>query len=187
MPKWLRTTVRISSTALFIAASAVLLALFLPGSLKILSVQTGSMEPVLSPGDLIIVRKQPVANYRPGDVITFINPADRSQTITHRIVERADGPYRSVFTTKGDANATADRAISENLILGRQVASVPLLGRVVDFTRTLPGLLLVIWLPALWIIAGETRRLTVYFRQSNVYRYVPGREIIRPLQLRYDK
>src|SRR5690606_31646537 len=107
MTHWLRTVVRICSTALFLGFSAVLLALFLPGNWKALSIQTGSMEPVLSPGDLIIVRKQPVAAYNPGDIVTFINPGNRSQTVTHRILEKADGPYRSVFTTKGDANPAA--------------------------------------------------------------------------------
>lgn len=170
----LHKAVRISGAALFLGFSAVLLALFLPGNWKAMSVQTGSMEPQLSPGDLILVRRQSAADYQVGDVITFVNPAHKSQTVTHRIVEKAEGPYRTVFTTKGDANATADRAISENLVIGKQVASVPLLGLVVDFTRTLPGLLMIIWLPALWIIGGETKRLAAYYRRIRPYRLYRG-------------
>lgn len=171
MTQKLRSAGRVVITALFVSISAVMLALLLPSSWKVMSVQTGSMEPALSPGDLIVVRSLPAAEYKTGDVVTFINPADRSQTITHRVVDRADGPYRSVFTTQGDANASADQPISENLIIGKQVASLPFLGRAVDFARTLPGLMLIIWLPALILIAGEGRRLINYYRDRDLKYY----------------
>lgn len=174
MFRGIRTLVRIGTAVLFIMFSAAVLALMLPSEWRVLSVQTGSMEPVLSPGDALLVRKQPATEYKPGDIVTFINPTDRSQTITHRVVERTDGVKRSIFMTKGDANATADPPISENLIVGKQIVSLPYLGRALDFVRTVPGLLITIWLPALWVVGAETRRLSSHYRSLKPYR-VSGR------------
>lgn len=171
MLRKLRRLLLVGITTLFIVFSVVMLALLLPGGVKFFSVQTGSMEPNLSPGDLVLVRKKAASEYRVGDVVTFINPANRRETITHRIAERADESKQVVFTTKGDANTAADRPISENLIIGKQIASLPLLGHAIDFIRTIPGLLLIIWLPALFIVVGETRRLSAHYRSIRPYKY----------------
>lgn len=170
MLRRLRTLVRFSTAALFIIFSVAVLALVLPGEWRVLSVQTGSMKPVLKPGDAVLVKKMPAREYNPGDVITFINPANRTQTITHRIVERTDGIKRSIFMTKGDANRAADSPISENLIVGKQVARLPYMGYAMDFIRTIPGLLVIIWLPALWLIIAETKRLSDYYRSLKPYK-----------------
>lgn len=172
MLRYIRKFVRMGIAALSLCASAAMLTLLLPSGFRALSVQTDSMKPILNPGDLVLVREQPIKEYQPGDIVTFINPNNPRQTITHRIIERADGLQRSIFTTKGDANAVADRPISENLILGKQIGRLPLAGHLINFVRTLPGLMLVIWLPALLVTLYETKRLSNYYRGTNSYHWL---------------
>lgn len=68
-------------------------------------ITSGSMEPVLSAGDLVLT-SPPEADvaYDAPTVITFF---DGDRFVTHRIVEVVDGAYR----TQGDANADPDSAL----------------------------------------------------------------------------
>src|SRR5690606_21551192 len=78
------------------------------GGLRGLSVQTGSMEPAVRPGDLVLVHKVAADTIQTGDIITFANPQNKRETITHRVksVIRDGGPIR--FITQGDANPMPD-------------------------------------------------------------------------------
>jgi len=67
-------------------------------------VHTGSMEPLLMPGDVVIDSK-PTGQYQVGQVITFLHSYQQSDVVTHRI--KAISPDGTIFT-KGDANRSAD-------------------------------------------------------------------------------
>ena len=75
-------------------------------------VVTGSMEPTLNVGDLIIIKKE--NNYKVNDIITYRSDDD---FITHRIV-RIDEKY---FYTRGDANNSDDNKIVDSQIIGKSV------------------------------------------------------------------
>lgn len=100
-------------------------------------VTSGSMETVLSTGDLILVKSE--EEYNLGDVVTFRDPA--GQTVTHRIVGRVSDQ----FITKGDANNTEDQELlpPEN-ILGKVQTALPGMGNVVLFFRSPLGLLILL-------------------------------------------
>ena len=71
--------------------------------IQALVVTSGSMEPEISAGDILIARPVPAAEIVVGDVVSMSTPA-LGATVTHRVVEvTADG-----FILQGDANATAD-------------------------------------------------------------------------------
>ena len=97
---------------------------------------SGSMMPLIEPGDVVLVSKaeHPI---QPGTVITFTNPNKPGSLITHRVIEvRDDGSYR----TKGDANAQPDVSpVSQDMVLGKGTFLVPSIG-----------------LPAVWIQKGHT-------------------------------
>src|SRR5688572_30395228 len=77
----------------------------LPIPYRFFAVQTGSMKPIIEPGDFIIVEKQD--NYKVGDIIAFNSGSGESEkVITHRIVESEDED--TLFTTKGDFNSVKD-------------------------------------------------------------------------------
>lgn len=181
MTSRLQKASRFSITALFITFGVAMLALLLPTGWKLFSVQSGSMEPALSRGDLVLVDSVPAPEYRVGDVITYADPDNPKQTITHRIADIREGQQR-VFITQGDANARTDRPFNQAMVVGRQEVAIPYAGHAIDFLLTVPGLILMIWLPAMWIIVGETKRLTDYYRRMQKY-IAPGfipPQIIRP-------
>lgn len=130
-------------------AGLTLLATFAPNKLtaRFFVVQSGSMHPAISAGSLILVDKG--QNYYPGDIITY----SRGRTLTtHRLVEIRD----QGFVTKGDANQATDSAVvKKEQILGKVVLAVPYLGYPVSFTKTLPGLILVVVIPATIIVYQE--------------------------------
>ena len=88
-----------------------------------LTVETGSMEPELSVGDLVIDRDVPFEEIRVGDTVTF-RQADTF--VTHKVV-RKDG---SSLITKGVANNAEDKPFGREDYRGKVVASVPKMGKI---------------------------------------------------------
>ncbi len=88
---------------------------------------SGSMEPRIHVGDVIVTRAVPASTLTKGQVITVKDPDHPGRTRTHRIVRRAaDG----TIVTKGDANPQADSShISNDDVLGLGVVRVPFVGR----------------------------------------------------------
>lgn len=136
-----------------------------------MSVQSGSMVPAFYKGDLVVVKSVPNDGYRVGDVITFANPRNENQTITHRVqsILPADDMQPQRFVTKGDANIAADSPIYGRKIVGKVTTGIPYLGYGFDFVRQPIGLLLLIYVPALIVIAAEIRRLSKYYKEQEPY------------------
>jgi signal peptidase I len=137
--------------------------------MKFLSVQTGSMVPVLKKGDMVLVTRVPLGRLALGDVITFANPDKPRQTITHRIVALPSSATNGRIITKGDANPVADTPILPGMVVGKVRHHVPYAGYAVDSVRKPLGLVLLIYVPALAIIIDEFRRLVAYYKKQ-VYR-----------------
>ncbi|HEU5318483.1 MAG TPA: signal peptidase I [Chloroflexota bacterium] len=117
-------------------------------------VRSGSMEPSIHTGALVIVQPVQPADVRVGDVITFRRPEDPDNTITHRVVEvRAGAPAAGlpavpVFRTKGDANNVADPwDVQLQGIAWRVTFSVPFAGYVFAFTQQPAGRALFLIVP----------------------------------------
>ena len=96
-----------------------------------LSVLTGSMQPHLPPGTLVVTKPTPVDEIEVGDVITFQIESGRSAVVPHRATERkvdsASGEIR--FTTQDDANNTPDpEPVRPVQIRGTVWYAVPSLG-----------------------------------------------------------
>jgi signal peptidase I len=91
------------------------------------AVRSASMAPALAKGDLVIVDPVAAGEVRPGDVVTMaVRPGT---TVTHRVVSVVPNDDGPLFTTKGDANATADPvAVRADQLQGRADMRVPLLG-----------------------------------------------------------
>lgn len=161
---------------LTIAVSAVGLVYAQAKHYRLLSVQTGSMTPTFRKGDLVTVTRVPTAQLAIGDVITFVNPHQSQQTMTHRIVRLPSAGTNGYFVTKGDANPIADTPIAPSAVLGKVTHHVPFVGYAADIVRQPFGLVLVIYLPALAIIGEELRRLMRYYKKQQGYR-LPGAAI----------
>ena len=111
-------------------------------------VLSGSMEPELSKGDLIIVKE--TGEYGVGDVVVF---QSGSILVVHRVISMTD----EALVTKGDANGAADEPISPSAVRGKVVADIPLLGSLVNILKTPFGTVMTI-LAAILLIEIPRRR-----------------------------
>jgi len=141
-------------TAYFIAVFGFHYQLPLPFSLYL--VQSGSMEPAINTGDVVVVKEQP--NYQEREVITFYDSDHR--VVTHRILKIQSDGKETVFVTKGDANESADtNPVPQSQVIGKLVMVLPKMGFMVSFAKTRYGALLLIIVPAVIIIYDEFRQM----------------------------
>lgn len=122
-------------------------------SLKLLTVQTDSMEPLLSEGDMIIGREAAADEvFSVGDVITFEAVIDGEHAYnTHRISRTEVINGILCYHTKGD-NADSE---DEDYIVADQIISryinirIPRVGKVFNFLQTKSGIFFCLLLPML--------------------------------------
>lgn len=117
----------------------------------IASVQTGSMEPEIPTGSLLLIHKQ--TDYQVGDVITYLFDPE-SLTVTHRIVF-LEG---DTVTTKGDANNKTDQPFTSDKIIGKVVLSVPYFGRLfISLQNSNAMAIIMILAVLLWILPDKKK------------------------------
>jgi signal peptidase I len=129
------------TTAVLIVAAAAFL--FLAIGPRVLGYQTstmltGSMSPLINPGDVVVAVPVPVESIAEGDIITYHIPVEDQRVETHRIIElttNADGT--TAVRTKGDANNGADpwTATLQGDTVYRHAFTIPHLGTVIRTLR----------------------------------------------------
>lgn len=126
----------------------------IPGNIQIKIVQSGSMEPAIKTGGIVVLK--PVDEYRVGDIVTFGPDTKVKVPTTHRIVADRVASGEFLYTTKGDANEDSDPSeIKKKDIIGKVLFSVPYFGFLLDFARKPWGFALLIGLPAGIVIVDE--------------------------------
>ena len=104
---------------------------------KNMAVLSGSMEPDIGVGAMVVARPVDEASLEVGDVITY--KLTGNTLVTHRIIEM-DTENKQVIT-KGDANEVADGApVAFDQIVGKVLFHVPLLGYVSVYIKTPLGI-----------------------------------------------
>lgn len=128
----------------------------IPGGLQSKIVQSGSMEPHIPTGSLVVIK--PAQSYAVGDVITF-NKQGPVPT-THRIAGIEGSGEDTRFVTRGDANEEADPGVvPQARVLGKVVLSLPYVGYILHAARQPMGFALLIALPAFLVIVEEVASL----------------------------
>ncbi|HBH46575.1 MAG TPA: signal peptidase I [Candidatus Jacksonbacteria bacterium] len=150
-----------------ISVAVLLILTLIPGfgSFKVLVVLSGSMEPTIKTGSIIIIKAAP--DYKIDDIITFSqNPTDkRDISTTHRIV----GIENNGFQTKGDANNAPDGSIiTKNQVQGKVIIKIPYLGYGVEAARQPAGFAAIVIIPAAIIIAGEVKKIVVEVNKTKL-------------------
>jgi len=99
------------------------------------AVLSGSMEPRISVGGLVVIMPVDAMSLRVGDVVSYQRP-DLKTPICHRIIEitdKADGRY---FTTKGDANEEADESlVPAEAVNGREIFYLAHVGKLTNLSN----------------------------------------------------
>lgn len=108
-------------------------------------VLSGSMEPEILPGDLIITKNVAPEDIKVGDIITF--RMDKSAAVSHRVTE-VNTEEGLTFHTKGDANIGSDKgAVLPEHVEGKYVLRIAKLGNLALFLQTPIGLLIFVVIP----------------------------------------
>ncbi len=111
-------------------------------------VLSGSMEPALSVGDLLIV--VPEDEYNVGDIVVY---QASGIAVVHRIVE-IDG---DAVITQGDANNAPDEPIPLTSVKGKVVAAIPFVGYIVEMIQT-PIVTVILIALAIWLMEASFGR-----------------------------
>ena len=146
--------------------------------IRLLSIQTDSMYPTISPGDLVIATgvkdpstlRKKSADYE-GDIITYWTIINGERVLnTHRIVEIYDGGGYLIFQTKGDNNTLEDPlTVHESEVVGQYKAQIPGVGKVFDYLQTSTGFLIVVVIPVfLFFLFHLVQFFRVLFEYQNV-------------------
>jgi len=137
-----RAAVRLTCNAAVVVAAFALVALAVgPHVLgyRTVVMRTGSMEPSISPGDILVIKPEPVSR---------LHAVEGSPVYSHRVAAVRHRASETVVTTKGDANSAADPWLAS--ITDRQawhvVRVVPGVGWVVAALHRPAVHLLSVWL-----------------------------------------
>ena len=114
---------------------------------------SGSMEPEVSVGDYVIIKKPKKEDIQKGTIITF---EQNNVLVTHRVEEVIDD---GVYSTKGDANNIVDSELVkfENII-GTSILVVPKFGNLLLWLRTIPGIITIFVCIALFIFWPTSKK-----------------------------
>ncbi len=132
------------------------------GAYGTLTVLTGSMDPAIPAGSVIIVTPQRSRDVRVGQIITYQIPVEDHRVVTHRVVEVITPGANPVIRTKGDANEAPDPWVSRvaDPTAWKVRAVVPHLGTAIRWFRqpvvqrlslaAVPAILALVWLMDIW-------------------------------------
>lgn len=124
-----RVFVRVGVGLVGLAALAAVATLSLAlAGYRPLVVRSGSMEPALRVGDVVLVENVSAGRLAVGDIATFDDP-DTGGTLTHRVAGVTHDGNAVTVATRGDANTTGESfATSADAVVGRVVWRLPRVG-----------------------------------------------------------
>jgi signal peptidase I len=99
------------------------------------AVLSGSMEPVLNVGGLVVIKPVQAQDVSVGDVISFKLPGIDTP-ICHRVIEKQQTAEGLMFKTKGDANEEADQnPVPADAVNGKEIFYISSVGNLAQLSR----------------------------------------------------
>lgn len=128
------------------------------GSYVVLS---GSMEPTISTGDVVVVDDVDPGDIEERDVITYLRSGADTPT-THRVVGINEDGGELSFVTKGDANDDPDASpVAASEVRGQVVFTIPYIGYVIEFVNTPTGFVALVVVPFALLLLSEVHSIVV--------------------------
>ena len=91
-------------------------------------VPSGSMVPVIDPGDVVLVVPVQTDAIKVGEIIEYRNTKENIN-IVHRVIAITGNASNMFFITKGDANGSPDSdPVSPQAVIGREIFVIPKIG-----------------------------------------------------------
>lgn len=128
---------------------------------RVYNILSGSMEPALGVGDLVVVKAVPAEEIQNGDIITYYPTGQAGATVTHRVVRTMLRDGQVVIETKGDAADQSDPLFYGDAVIGVVIFHIPLLGGMLAWIQghaLLSLALLALAVAAVWGIGAVRRR-----------------------------
>ena len=88
-------------------------------------IASGSMQPSLNAGDIVLIISAPAATIKVGDIIQY---RTINAPIIHRVIDKYEASGSLWFITQGDANNASDDPVNERQVMGKAVFTIPKLG-----------------------------------------------------------
>ncbi|PKK95893.1 MAG: signal peptidase I [Tenericutes bacterium HGW-Tenericutes-4] len=132
-------------------------------------VVTGSMEPYLEVGDVLLIKKTAAENIDEQDIITYQTTQGvlSGNFITHRVIKKNYVGENIVFVTKGDANSVADtEIITEQKIKGVFVRKIAIIKFLMSILSNVWNFLIFIILPLVVSLAMQLVDVVVQIRKK---------------------
>ena len=91
--------------------------------IKPIGVASGSMEPTINVGDVVIVKKCNSNDIEINDVVEYTR---KDYSVIHRVIDKYQVDGEFFFITKGDNNNSEDSdPVSEEMLKGKVIARIP--------------------------------------------------------------
>ena len=142
---------------------------------SVFRVVTGSMEPTIAPGALLISKDMPIEQIQVGDIICFRSREANmlGKSITHRVISIYESGTQLCLETKGDANTVADALpVMQSNLIGKVIVYTGqknVLADIMSFLTSGMGFMICIVMPCL-LICGMILRECV----SNIQKELSG-------------
>ena len=169
-----RRWVDIALLVAFIAFVAAGLAAIASGRYQVRPVLSGSMQPGLPIGGVVITERVPVSGLQVRDVVVFHRPGQPTELVVHRIISLTPGPSGPIIQTQGDANTVPDpwKVSLRGPTAYRAVFSLPLLGYGAAWAHGPNGRVTLMSI-GLLLVAGAAAGSLVQLRRKNTTKAGP--------------
>jgi len=147
---------------IFIMILFIIIIPIFQGNLFFLTVLSGSMQPDINAGDVVIVKSADPYEIKINDIITYkqINSDKQNQYVTHRVINISVKNNSFFYKTKGDANDYPDLyQVNENDIIGKKIFTIPQLGFLINFIHQPIGFFIFLIIPGFLIIGNEVKKI----------------------------
>jgi signal peptidase len=127
---------------------------------RVFTVMSGSMEPTIHVGDVVVDQRISPLEARIGDIVTFNDPTGTGRAFTHRVRRIRISRGVASFVTKGDANNDVERwSVPTGGSIGRVRYRLDHLGYLFFYIHTIWGRIVLVLLPLTALTAGLLRRI----------------------------
>ncbi len=120
-------------------------------------IMSGSMEPAIPLGSVVVVNRVDPDDVKVSDIIVFYR--SDSKTL-HRVIEKIIENDSYYFKTKGDANEDPDPwLVQPEQVQGALLLTVPYYGYLIYFAGTTIGFMFLVIVPAALLIGNEVKKI----------------------------
>ncbi len=137
--------------------------LYLNAAPPFMAIASGSMEPTLSRGDMILSSPVNPGEIKVGDIVVYrVAPEFQKQygyptSVCHRVVRIDTRNGQLYFRTKGDATGEDPFQVLPDQIIGRESSSIPYIGYLIMFPQSRQG----------WVFLGGLLILILVYCNSS--------------------